>query len=301
MKKTLLTTLAAIMALVPALAGTFSKSYPLRDFTGISASHIFHVEISPAPTFSVKVEAPDYLEPYINVSVDRKQLTLSVKSLPRAIERKLSDERPGAIRAFVTMPELESVSLSGAARMECLGDFPDLGRGTFRLSLSGASHADGLSVPAARAEIRLSGASHASLRGRYANVGVEASGASKAKIGIMAPSVKAELSGSARLDLEGEFDLVSIEASGASQAELLSSTTLSSLDIECSGASSVESRKAKALDVSVELSGASKCRVSALRSITVDTSGASTCYYEGTNDTKVNAVSVSRGSTLKKL
>ena len=301
MKKILLAALAAIITLAPAMAGTFRQSYPLRDFTGVSASHIFHVEISPAPTFSVKVEAPDYLEPYINVTVDRKQLTFSVKSLPRAIERKLSDEKPGAIRAFVSMPVLESISLSGAARLECLGDFPDLGRGTFRLSLSGATHADGLSVPAAMADIRLSGASHASLRGRYTNVGVEASGASKAKFGILAPSVKAELSGSARLDLDGEFDVVSIEASGASQAELLSSTTLSSLDIECSGASSVESRKARALDVSVELSGASKCRVSALKSITVDASGASTCYYEAADDTKVNAVSVSRGASLKKL
>ena len=301
MKKIILAALAAIITLAPAMAGTLSKSYPLREFTGVSASHIFHVEISPAPTFSVKVEAPDYLEPYINVTVERKQLTFSVKSLPRAIERKLSDEKPGAVRAFVTMPVLESVSLSGAARLECLGDFPDLGTETFRLSLSGATHADGLSVPAARADIRLSGASHASLRGRYANVGVEASGASKAKFGILAPSVRAELSGSARLDLDGEFDVVSIEASGASQAELLSSTTLSSLDIECTGASSVESRKARALDVSVELSGASKCRVSVLKSITVDASGASTCYYEAADDTKVNAVSVSRGASLKKL
>ena len=113
--------------------------------------------------------------------------------------------------------------------------------------------------------------------------------------------MKAELSGSARLDLDGKFDAVSIEASGASQAELLSSTTLSSLDIECSGASSVESRQAKAMDVNVELSGASKCRVSALRRLSVEASGASTCYYEGGPDTKVEAVQISRGSTLKKL
>lgn len=301
MKKTLLTTLAVIMAFVPALAGTFSKSYPLRDFTGISATHVFHVDLTPSSTFSVKVEAPDYLEPYINVRVERKQLILSVKDLPRAINRRLSDEKSGAIRAEVSMPVLESISLSGAARVQADGVFPDLGGRPFRMSLSGASHADGLVVSSDYTEIKLSGASHANLRGSYDKVGLEASGASKAKLGVKTPSVNAELSGSARLDLDGEFDRVSIEASGASQAELQSSVTVSSLNIECSGASSVESRQAKALDVNVELSGASKCRVAAIRKITVEASGASTCYYEGGPDTKVDALQISRGSSLKKL
>ena len=301
MKKTLLTTLAVILAIVPAAAGTFSKSYDFKDFTGISASHIFHVELRPSSTFSVKVEAPDYLEPYLNVRVDHKQLILGVKDLPKAVNRRLSDEKAGAISAVVTMPVLESVSLSGAAKILADGVFPDLGGRPFRMSLSGATHADGLAVSSDRTEIKLSGASHASLRGSYGKVGLEASGASKARLGVKSPSVDAELSGSARLDLEGEFDRVSIEASGASQAELESEATVSRLDIECSGASSVESRRAKAMDVNVELSGASKCRVAAIRRITVEASGASTCYYEGGPDTQVDAVQVSRGSTVRRL
>ena len=301
MKKTLLTTVAAIMALVPALAGTFSKSYPLKDFTGISASHVFNVELTPSPTFSVKVEAPDYLEPYISVRVERKQLILTVKDLPRTINRRLSDMKSGAIRAEVSMPVLESVSLSGAARLQADGVFPDLGGRPFRMSLSGASHADGLAVSSDLTEIRLSGASHANLKGSYDRVGLEASGASKARLGVKSPAVNAELSGSARLDLDGEFDRVSIEASGASHAELQSAVNVSSLDIQCSGASSVESRQAKAVNVNVELSGASKCRVAALGKITVEASGASTCYYEGGPDTKIDAVQISRGSSLKKL
>ena len=301
MKKTLLTTLAVILALVPALAGTISKSYELKDFTGISATHVFQVDLRPSSTFSVKIEAPDYLEPYLNVRVDHKQLILSIKDLPKAVNRRLSDEKSGFLRAVVTMPVLESVSLSGAAKLQADGVFPDLGGRPFRLSLSGATHADGLAVSSDRTEIKLSGASHASLKGSYDKVGLEASGASKARLGVKSPSVDAELSGSARLDLEGEFDRVSIEASGASQAELQSSVTVSSLDIECSGASSVESRQAKAMDVNVELSGASKCRVAALRRLSVEASGASTCYYEGGPDTSIEAVQISRGSTLKKL
>ena len=301
MKKTLLTTLAVFLALVPAFAGTFSKTYDFKDFTGISASHVFHVDLRPSSSFSVKVEAPDYLEPYLNVRVDHKQLILSVKDLPKAINKRLSDEKSGFLRAVVTMPVLESVSLSGAAKLQADGVFPDLGGRPFRLSLSGATHADGLAVSSDRTEIKLSGASHASLKGSYDRVVLEASGASKARFDVRTLTVDAELSGSARLDLEGEFDRVSIEASGASQAELKSDKGVTSLDIECSGASSVESRQAKAMDVNVELSGASKCRVSALRRLSVEASGASTCYYEGGPDTKVEAVQISRGSTLKKL
>ena len=40
MKKILLTTLAVILAIVPALAGTFSNDYRLSGFTGIRASSI---------------------------------------------------------------------------------------------------------------------------------------------------------------------------------------------------------------------------------------------------------------------
>ena len=110
MKKILLTTLAVILAIVPALAGTFSNDYRLSGFTGIRASNVFSVELSPSANFSVGIEAPDYLEPYIIVEVSRNQLVLRMKELPKSISRKLSDERAGAVRAIVKMPLLEFLS-----------------------------------------------------------------------------------------------------------------------------------------------------------------------------------------------
>lgn len=300
MKRIIITVAAIFMTLIPALAGTFSKSYPLKGFSGIRATHIFNVTVRASGFYSVKVEAPDYLEPYLVVELDRGQLVLRVARLPRDVERKLSREKNGSLRAEVSMPALESVALSGAARLDAEGDFEPLGGKTFRLDLSGATHASGLSVQAAAADIRLSGASSAGLKGNYGKVGLESSGASKSRLGIDAVSVNAELSGSSSLDLEGEFDRISVEASGASHADLQSTATLSSLNIECSGASSVNGRNAKAEDVSVEVSGASNCKVSALRSLTVEATGASTCFYEDTG-TKVDIVQVSRGAALKKL
>lgn len=300
MKKIILSTLAAVMALVPALAGTFSKSYPLKGFTGIQASHVFHVYLSPSSECSVKIEAPDYLEPYIKVEVSRNQLILSVENLPKAVERQLSREKSGAIRADVRMPSLESIMLSGAANLEADGDFPMI-RVPFKLNISGAAKASGLSIKAASMDIRMSGAANAGLKGGFDRVDLEASGASKARLGVDAASVSAELSGSAHLDIEGTFDRMSVEASGASQADLKSDSTLSSLDIQCSGASSVNSRNAKARDVSVELSGASNCKVTALRAIEIEATGASTCSYEAGPDVKIDVIQVSRGATLRKL
>lgn len=301
MKNTLLIILAALTAIAPAFAGTISKTYPLEGFTGIQASHIYRVHLTPSPDYYVSIEAPDYLEPYLTVSVSRNQLVLRVTNLPKAIERRLSKEKAGSIRAEVSMPVLESVTLSGASSLVAEGDFPVLRGRPFKMDVSGAAKASGLSVQAGSMDIRMSGAASASISGGSDDVDLEASGASKTKMRLTVTRVKADLSGSADLDLGGAFDRVSIEASGASHAKLESTSTLSTLNLQCSGASSVNTRDAMADDVSVELSGASNCKVNAIRRIEVEASGASTCSYEAAPGTRLDIIQVSRGSTLKKL
>ncbi len=301
MKKILLTTLAVILAIVPALAGTFSNDYKLSGFTGIRASSFFNIELSPSSTFSVSMEAPDYLEPYIIVEVSHNQLIFRMKELPKSISRKLSDERAGAVRAIVKMPLLESVSLSGAAALNAEGTFPTLRDRAFQLDMSGASHAKGLSLSAPSAILSLSGATEAGLTGRFTKVSLEISGAGRIKMGVEVSDLDAELSGSARADLNGSFKEVSIEASGAARVDMESDDFLAELDIEGSGAASIDTRSAKAQEVSVELSGAANCKVSAIRTISIEATGASTCSYEAEAGTKVDIIQVSRGASLRKL
>ena len=301
MKRTLLTVLAAIATLVPALAGTIDRSYPLKGFTGIRAANAFQIHLTQSPNYSVNVEVPDYLEPYIKVEVSGRNLVLSLPNLPASVQRKLSTDKDGVIHAEIQMPTLESVSLSGAARLKCDGAFPALHDRTFVLDMSGATNADGLSVPASKADIRLSGASQASLEGRYDTVSLDASGASKIKLDIDASLVEAELTGSAHADLDGALRQVKVQTSGAARAEVLSTSALQLLDIEGSGAASIDARSSKAQDVRVRLSGAASCRVSAVRSIEIEASGASTCQYEAAPDTKVNVLQVARGATVRKL
>lgn len=301
MKKILLTTLAAILAIVPVLAGTFSNDYKLSGFTGIRASSFFNIELSPSSTFSVSMEAPDYLEPYIIVEVSHNQLVFRMKELPKSISRRLSDERSGSVRAIVRMPLLESISLSGAAVLNVEGAFPSLRDRAFQLDMSGASHAKGLSLSAPSASLSLSGATEAGLTGRFTKVSLDISGAGSVKMDVEVSDLDAELSGSARVDLKGSFKDVSIEASGAARVDMKSDDILAELDIEGSGAVSIDTRDAQAQEVSVELSGAANCKVSAIRTFTVEATGASTCSYEAEAGTKVDIIQISRGASLRKL
>ena len=229
MKRILLTALAVMLAAATAFAGTFSNKYNLSGFTGIKASSLFHVELSPSSTFSVSIEAPDYLEQYIVAEVSHGQLVLRMKDLPNSVQRKLSDERSGVVRADVSMPLLESVSLSGAAALNVNGAFPALRNGRFLLDMSGATHAKGLSLSAPELQISLSGATEADLTGDFDEVSIDISGAGKIKLNSRCPELDAELSGSARADLKGSYREVSIEASGAARVDIESAETLHEL------------------------------------------------------------------------
>lgn len=301
MKRILLTAISIVAAVSTSFAASFSNSYSLSGFTGIKASSVFHVEVSQSTRYSVTVEAPDYLEPYISVEVEQSQLVLRMKQMPRAIERRLSSERSGAVIVEVRMPRLESVSLSGAAVLDADGDFPALKERPFRLDMSGASKARHLSLSAPSALISLSGAAEAGLTGRFGEMRIEASGAANARIGIEAPAARAELSGSSHLNMEGIFEEVAIQASGASSIDLQSEKTLSSLRIQGSGASSINCRNAKTQRVRVGLSGASNCKVAALRTLEVEASGASSCSYEDGPGLDLDIIQVARGASLRKL
>jgi len=301
MKRIFITALVSIMAALTAFAGSMSNSYSLSGFTGIRASSVFHIELRVSSSYSVSVQAPDYLEPYIVVETRDNQLILRMKELPRSISKRLSDEKAGAVLAEVSMPRLESVSLSGAAALDSEGTFPTLRDRPFTMDISGASRARGLSLSARSAVISLSGATESSLTGQFTTMSVEASGAGKFKLEGEVTEMEAELSGSAKADLKGSFTEVSLETSGAARAEIESDKVLSELDVEGSGAASIDTRSAKAQEVSVELSGAASCKVSAIRSITIEASGASTCSYECGPDTRENIIQVSRGATLRKL
>ena len=192
----------------------------------------------------ITIEAPDYLEPYIVAEVNRGQLVLRMKDMPNSVQRKLSDERSGSVRADVRMPLLESVSLSGAAEADLAGDFDEVS-----LDISGAGKIK-LDSRCPELDAELSGSARADLKGSYREVSIEASGA-------------------ARVDIESADTLheLDIEGSGAASIDTRSAKA-NEVTVELSGAANCKVSAIRR--ISVEATGASTCSYEAEADTRVD-------------------------------
>ena len=300
MKKILL--FAAMLFLGVAAAaepGIITKNYPLPDFDGIEASSVFRVDLSKDSRCGVSVQAPDYMEPYLNVKVVNGTLHLGIEKMPVDIQRKLNKETE-KVWATVSMPSVRRISLSGSSKL--IAYHPFVEKGEFRLTMSGASHAEGLSVEAPESRIELSGAAKCQFSGVFGKMVLRCSGASKMDVGqINVPDMDLELSGASKLTMDGIFNKIEAGASGASKAEISSAQTLSDLDVEASGAARLLMENLPAETVRVDLSGTGFCKVHPINTIRIETSGASTCQYKAGPETDVRILSAGRGSSVSRL
>jgi hypothetical protein len=182
---------------------TTTKSFELSDFTGVNVSNAIRATIKQGESYSVSVTADDNLWDHMKVRTNGKTLELGLQ--------------PGAynnthISAEITMPALDSLTLSGASQGTVNG-FKSTS--PLAMDLSGASRASG-DAQAASAEISLSGASNISLSGAANSLSLDASGASRADLASF------------------PLDKASVTLSGASNATL---NVKSNLDYDLSGAS----------------------------------------------------------------
>ena len=108
----------------PASASRETRDYQLRGFDGLDISWTFKVELTRGSRYSVRVEAPDFIFPYLKVEVKGGVLTLGTREQPKDIRRKIEAlSRSGEIHASVTMPELCSLEMSGAAQLNTRDEF----------------------------------------------------------------------------------------------------------------------------------------------------------------------------------
>lgn len=278
MKRLTLLFLALIATLTTAFAepgsakARYIHTYDFHDFTELATSHAFVVELTFANRYEVRVDVPDFLEPYLIVRQRGEKVLLEMEQLPDNIQHKLKGD-DGRIRAYVTMPKLTLLQMSGASKITASGRLA-LGNESLRIQLSGATHLNGLT---------------ASGKGSLA---LQLSGASKADLEAGFPKGILDLSGAAKLRFEGNADQLSIEESGASSVQLVGdykevvaglsgSSKLSTtgeegrLTLELSGASKYEST-GKTTWAIVELNGASRCQLSVSEQLRYTLSGAST-------------------------
>ena len=304
--KRFLTLLAAVLvAALPALraadyeptaASRDSREYQLRGFDGLNIGWTYKVELNCASRYGVTVEAPDFIFPYLKVEVRNGILVLDTKELPRDIRRKIEAlSRSGEIRAIVSMPELTTLSMSGASQLTTQDEFRHR-NDHFSMRLSGATNVRGLSVKAVEAVIECSGAAKFNVTGEFDRVDLELSGAVNGTLAASPKMAELELSGAVKLFWKGNLGKTEIQAAGAVSAEI--EGAVNELKLDGSGAAKVNTAKAPSRNADIRLSGAAKCEIDVRESLNVSLSGATTCRYHASDRLRISTQSISRGSSL---
>ena len=130
--KRILTFFAVLAILIAASsaasAQTAKKDYDLKGFTAVEFNNEFKATVLKSNDFSVSVELPEELVPYLDVRVSKGALIVELRNVPT----KLNILKTSAVNATVTMPELRGVTLNGAAKLAVPDSF-DLGNGDFTL------------------------------------------------------------------------------------------------------------------------------------------------------------------------
>lgn len=213
LNKLFLSSLLMLLMLVPTMLkaqttgnGNVSiQEFDLQDFNQIEVSGAFHVELSQADAYFVKIETDENLFNNIEVKVQDRKLVLGSKNI-----RKYSK-----MKAMIGMPELNGFEASGAI-------FANADK-----TLTGQS-----------LMLSLSGASNAKLLLDYDAIETKLSGASKLTLEGQADSHLAKISGASKLDA-GQLQTTSTicQASGASKAHLWAQDRL---ETNTSGAATVK-------------------------------------------------------------
>ncbi|MCR4859792.1 MAG: DUF2807 domain-containing protein [Bacteroidales bacterium] len=309
MKKTIVLLAAALLAALPLSAARVesdpadvrmeTKTYQLGAFSELQVGWTYQVALTQAPRHSVRVEAPDFAIPYLDVRVSGNRLVLGVREMPRNIRQKVEMAlKHNEIRAWVAMPELSSLQMSGAAKLDATGDFTPR-RDDFRMELSGATVLRGLNAEARTADIRCSGAAKFSLQGNFVNADIHLSGAASGSMELRGKEASLQMSGAIKFELDSRLRLLDVNASGATSFRMDGS--VSELKAVGSGASKLNLANTPAENVNIRLSGAASATIDVQHRLSVELSGASTCRYKAGPDFSIVNQDVSRGSSLSRL
>lgn len=272
------------------------KDYNLKNFRGLDISSTFYVSVEKSDTYSVSVSVSSDYAPYLDVKVTGGILSIGFKNLPKKLN--LTGYVKSVAVARVSMPSLERVSVSGAARLISNDTF-DLGDMPFQMSVSGIGEVEQLEVFGTDAKINLSGASKANLFGDFIDIDLEVSGTSRATLTADAEDLVVKASGTATAEIEGEYEDVDFKTSGVSNITIKGKAK--EMDVESSGTSSIDALNMPVNSAEVSLSGASVCKTYVLRELEAECTGASTLSYKADDKISLDLKEIARSATLKKL
>lgn len=273
-------------------AQQITKSFIANDFSGITASNIFDIELTKSGVESVVVIADKEVMQYVEAKVVMGQLNLNLNtySMPRSLKKDLK-----SIKVKINMKhELSWLSLSGASTLVSSSSFkPE----TFKGQVSGASSVSGLDLVCESAKISLSGASNISMKGKINVADYEFSGACTAVINQDVTNLSVECSGASKMDLTGRISKMEAEISGAASVKLRG--TGDYMEAEVTGASKLNAIEFIVNDAEIDVSGVSKAIVNVQKSLDAEVSGGSSLEYKGSPT--INKASVNSISNIRKI
>jgi phage shock protein PspC (stress-responsive transcriptional regulator) len=191
--------------------GSYVKDIDLRDFQQIDAGGIFHVYVKPGRDYTVSLQGRKRDVEDVEAVVRRGKLRLSLNSSGWF----WTSNKREFIKVEITMPELEYINLSGAAK-GFVGPF-DLQK--FAAELSGASTLE-MNSNTKELDLDMSGASRVLIKGKANALNATVSSASNlnaAELQIETATIRASGASKVSADVRDHAD---IRVSGASKVNL---------------------------------------------------------------------------------
>jgi len=189
------------------------KSFDLSGFTRVEIGSAFIGDVKQGDDWSVVVSADDNIMERISITVEERTLRVRLYGF------RLNATR---LRVDVTMPAIEALAVGGASRVT-IGGFAR--QPAFAALLTGASQLSG-ELSADALTVHPSGASKVTLRGSGDLLSVSASGASHANLGELAvESADVKLSGASHATIHVSRT-IDVSASGASHLNYSGNATV---------------------------------------------------------------------------
>jgi hypothetical protein len=205
-----------------------TEEYAFANFTRVEISSAFVFEIGYSDSYSIDVTADDNLIDYVQVSQDGETLKIRLGAAPSF--------RLVTLRASVTMPRLNGLTVSGASRGTVSDFTPTEG---LNITVSGASRVEG-DFTAGDIGFDVSGASTVRLEGSADDMVAVVSGASTFNLGdftVNNADVNVSGASTGTINLDGRLDA---NVSGASTLLYIGDPVMGTINV--SGASTLREK-----------------------------------------------------------
>lgn len=271
----------------------------LDRFDKISATSIFDVEVRKGDSFEVTVTVDEKYYDQILVTSRKGWLNLELRN-EKFIKRLKRDISDITLKAYVTLPELKEVSLSGISEMKICDSFEG---DSFKVSTEGTSCIEGLDIKTDELTVTAGGVSRIQeAKIEALNANITFSGAASTDIDIRSENFILVASGAASMDIKGGSRNLNIEGSGAA-AIRFDESMFTAVTSECSLSGASKLRNLSTDYLKITLSGCAQADINVNKEMSsVEISGAAGFSWhapEGT-DPVIRNINISGANTFKR-